>query len=89
MLAVLLNAVVYGLLLACPLIGALVRSWLVVALPIVVWPAFYLGLNKGWWLYGTGDGWQRNAWFFTLLGLATTAVSVTAARNLKPPDNYS
>ncbi len=70
---------------AFPLIGVLARRWVVVALPLVAWPIFYLGLNKGWWLYGVGDGWQYVAWFFTLLGVASTALAVEFGRTLKPP----
>jgi hypothetical protein len=80
-----LEAVVYGLLIAFPLVGVLARRWFVVVLPLVGWPLFYLGLNKGWWLYGTGDGWQSAAWFFTFFGSASTALAVLVARILKPP----
>jgi hypothetical protein len=80
-----LEAVVVSLVIACPLVGVLVRRWLVVVLPLVAWPLFYWGLNEDWWLYGTGDGWQRAAWSFTLIGLVTTAVAVAAGRSLKPP----
>jgi hypothetical protein len=78
------EALVVTLLIAFPVVGALARRWLVVALPLVAWPIFYLGLNKGWWLYGTGDGWQYAARFFTLFGVATTALAVGIARSLKP-----
>jgi hypothetical protein len=78
------EAVLTGLFIAFPLIGVLTRRWLVVALPLAAWPIFYLGLNKGWWLYGVGDGWQYVAWFVTLLGVATTALAVRIGRTLKP-----
>jgi hypothetical protein len=79
------EAVAYGLLIVFPLIGALSRRWLAVVLPLVAWPSFYLGLNRGWWLNGTGDGWQALARFFTLVGVVTTALAVLSARNMKPP----
>ena len=79
------EAVVYGLLIVFPVIAALWRRWVAVALPAVAWPIFYVGLNRGWWLYGTGDGWEYAARFFTVAGITSTAVTVAMARNLKPP----
>jgi hypothetical protein len=46
------------MLVAFPLIGAVARVWPAVLAPIVGWPLFYLGLDEGWWLYGTGDRWS-------------------------------
>lgn len=80
-----LEPVVYGLLIAFPLIGVLARRWLVVAMPLVAWPIFYVGMNRGWWLYGTGDGWQYVARFFTVLGVVTTLLTIGVARTLVPP----
>lgn len=80
-----LEPVVYGLLIVFPLIGVLARRWLVVAMPLVAWPIFYVGMNRGWWLYGTGDGWQYVARFFTVLGVATTLLAIGVARTLVPP----
>lgn len=79
-----LDAAVYSLVIAFPLIGALARRWLAVALPLLGWPLFYVGLNGGWWFYGTGDGWQRIAVFLTLVGVVTTAFAVGVARNIRP-----
>jgi len=50
------------------------RSWMLLA-PFFAVPAFYLGLDREWWGYGLGDGWQHA--MFTVLALA---VLVTAAR---------
>lgn len=75
------EAVVYGLLIVFPLIGVVARRWLVVALPLVGWPIFYVGLNRGWWLYGTGDGWEIAARFFTVFGVVSTAFAVWIARH--------
>ncbi len=80
-----LEATVYGLLIAFPLLGALTRRWLTVALPAIGWPIYYEGLNNGWWLYGTGDGWQTIRTSLTILGIASTALAVLVARRFKPP----
>lgn len=89
MLAWMLEAAVYSLLIVFPLIGVLARRWPVVVLPLAGWPIFYIGLTKGWWLDGTGDGWQINALFFTLFGTASTAAAVGLARALKPPKMHA
>lgn len=68
------------LLLAFPAVGALTRRWAAALLPLLGWPLFYLGLDRDWWLYGTGDGWEAMAVLFTLLGTATTAWAVAVGR---------
>lgn len=80
-----LEAAVFGLLVVFPLVAILTRRWLVVVLPLVGWPIFYLGLDRGWWLYGTGDGWQSARTYFTVIGVASTALAVLIGRSLKPP----
>jgi hypothetical protein len=82
-----LEVVFFCLLIAFPLIGAGTRRWLAVALPLVGWPVFSLGLDNGWWLDGTGDGWQYAAAGATLLGLASTALAVGIARPAKAPSH--
>ena len=76
---------VIGLLIAFPLAGLLARHWLVIVLPLVGWPLFYLGLNRSWWGYGTGDGWQYAAVLLTAIGLVTTALVIAWARGGWPP----
>lgn len=71
-----LEAAIVLLLVGFPLVGFVARSWAAVALPIVGWPLFYLGLNRGWWLDGTGDGWERIAVAFTCVGIATTVLAI-------------
>jgi hypothetical protein len=80
-----LDATVYTLLIAFPLLGVLTRRWVTVSLPALAWPIFYEGLNNGWWLDGTGDGWQAIRTALTIVGVASTALAVLAARRLKPP----
>jgi hypothetical protein len=75
-------ALVLGLLVVFPVLGILTRRWLVVVLPLVAWPLFYEGVRRGWYLYGTGDGWQEARAWLTLIGVATTALAVLVARSL-------
>jgi hypothetical protein len=77
------EAAVIGLLIAFPLVGLFARRWLAVILPFVGWPLFYLGLNKGWWGYGTGDGWQYAAALLTAVGVVTTALAVALAGGVR------
>jgi hypothetical protein len=73
---------VLGLLVVFPALGMLTRRWLVVVLPLVAWPLFYEGVHRGWYLYGTGDGWREARASLTLIGVATTALAVLVARRL-------
>jgi uncharacterized membrane protein len=75
---------VIGLLIAFPLVGLLAGRWLVIVLPLVGWPLFYLGLNRNWWGHGTGDGWQYAAALLTVIGIVTTALAVALARGAWP-----
>jgi hypothetical protein len=71
-----LDATVAVLLVAFPLIGFATGRPASVALPLVGWPLFYVGLDRRWWLDGTGDGWQAIAIGLTLVGVVTTATAV-------------
>ena len=71
------------LLVAFPLAGVVIRRWAAVALPMIGWPLFYLGLDEGWWGYGLGDGWQDVAVWALIVGLVSTALAVGLARRLK------
>ena len=44
--------------------------------PLIVWPVFYVGLLRGWWGYGVGDGWYFVALLVTLAGLAIVGVGL-------------
>lgn len=70
------------LLIAFPVVGILARSWVAASLPLISWPLYYLGLNEGWWGYGTGDGWQFVAVGLTVLGVASTAMAVAVGKFL-------
>jgi hypothetical protein len=76
-------AIVLGLLVVFPAVGIVTRRWLVVVLPLVVWPLFYEGVHRGWYLFGTGDGWQEARASLTVMGVATTALAVFVARSLE------
>ncbi len=73
-----------GLLVAFPVIGFVVPRWAVVALPLMGWPLYFVGLNEGWWGYGTGDNWKDGAVLLTIIGMVTTAVMVAIRRTLTP-----
>lgn len=79
------EAVWIALLLVFPAAGALARRWVATLLPLLGWPLFCLGLDRGWWLYGTGDGWREAAALLTLAGVATTATAVAVGRVLARP----
>jgi hypothetical protein len=73
---------VVGLLVAFPLVGFVIPRWSAVGLPLVGWPLYFLGLNEGWWGYGTGDNWQYGAVLLTAIGIATTALMVALRRSI-------
>jgi hypothetical protein len=59
----------------------LTRRWLAVVLPLVGWPFFYEGAHRGRYLYGTGEDWHEARPSLTLIGVATTALTVLVARS--------
>ncbi len=76
------EAVFIVLLIGFPLLGAFSRRWAALLVPLAGWPLFYVGLDKGWWLYGTGDGWERAAVSFTIVGVLSTALATAVGRGL-------
>lgn len=77
-----MEVVVLVLLIVFPVVGAVARRWYALLFPLVAWPVCYVGLDRGWWGDGTGDGWQLVAAALTAVGVATTAVAIAAARGL-------
>jgi hypothetical protein len=74
-------ALFVALLIGLPTLGLLTRHWGVVLLPVIAWPLYYIGLNRGWWgCCGTGDGWQYAAVMVTIFGVVTTALAVLLGR---------
>jgi uncharacterized membrane protein len=61
---------------AFPLLVGAMRGWPALLLPVIGWPLFYVGLDRGWWGRGTGDGWQYLAVLMTTIGVVTTALAV-------------
>jgi hypothetical protein len=78
------EATVITLLIAFPLAGAVIRRWTTLALPLIGWALFYLGLDQSWWGNGLGDGWPYVAAALLLVGVVTTALVVAFARRAKP-----
>jgi hypothetical protein len=72
------------LLVAFPVVGLVSRSWVALLLPLVGWPLYYIGLNRGWWGSGTGDGWQFIAAGLTVVGIVSTGLAVAVSRLVRP-----
>jgi hypothetical protein len=68
------------LLIAFPLVGVVTRRWITLLFPAFAWPIFYLGLQRGWWGHGVGDGWQYAAALLTGAGVFSTSVAIAAGR---------
>ena len=77
-------AILVALLIAFPVVGVIFRRWLVLLLPLLVLPVFYVGLDEEWWGSETGDGWEYAAVAVTTFGVVTTALAVIAARRARP-----
>jgi hypothetical protein len=78
------EAAVVALLIGAPALGAAVRRWSALLVPVVAWPVYFVGLNREWWFYGTGDGWQYGAVVLTAVGVVTTGVAITVGRRMWP-----
>ncbi len=76
------EAAFVALLVGFPLLGVVARRWMAVLPPLIGWPLFYVGLDSGWWLNGTGDGWKQVAVAFTVVGVSTTALAIAIGRGL-------
>jgi len=64
------------------------RAPISLLLPFCIWPLFYAGLNKGWWGYGVGDGWQTVMASLIVLTFVGVVVGVFIGRTLWPPKRY-
>jgi hypothetical protein len=69
--------IIFGAIVGVAVAAMVVGRWWALALPFVVVPLLYLGLGRGWWGAGLGDGWE-----FAMVGvwaLAVGAASVAVA----------
>jgi hypothetical protein len=69
-----------GLLVGLPLIGLIGRRHVLIVLPVLLWPAYYLALDAEVYCCGTGDGWQLLMVAATLFGVASTLVAIAIGR---------
>jgi hypothetical protein len=65
-------------------VGVLVGRWSIVILCAAVFPIYFLGLQKGWWGNGTGDGWQILLVVGTAAAMTGSAAGVRLRRSAKP-----
>ncbi|HEV8685766.1 MAG TPA: hypothetical protein VGQ84_00685 [Gaiellaceae bacterium] len=80
-----MEATIITFLIAFPVVGALSRRWVGLLLPLLAWPLLYLGLARGWWGNGLGDGWQFAAAALLAAGVITTGLAVAIARRMSRP----
>ena len=52
--------------------------WLVLAPAGALWPAYFLGLQRGWWGSGVGDGWTYGLAASTAAAVGGAALGVLA-----------
>jgi hypothetical protein len=70
-------AVVVGtLLVAVALAAVVIGRWWALLIPLAVWPIYFLGVTRGWWLHGVGDGWEYGAMAIILFSLGLVALGV-------------
>jgi hypothetical protein len=66
------------------LLGVLFRSWLVLVVPFLLWPLFFLGDDQGWWGDGElGEGWEPALVYALIGGLAAAGLGVIIGRGLE------
>ena len=63
--------------LAPMILGLLVRRWLVIAVPALAWPVYFIGRNREWWgCCGTGEFWEYGAAAVSAVGVLAGAIGV-------------
>jgi hypothetical protein len=65
-----------ALLIGLPLTALVTGRRELLALPLVIWPVWFLGLSQDWWGYGLGDGWPFAALFIIAASIASVAVAL-------------
>ena len=68
--------------LAFVVLGVVAGRWAVLALPWLIWPLYFVGLNVGWWGSGVGDGWQYVMAALVLISTVAAASGVLVRRVL-------
>ena len=61
-------------------LGLVVGGWWALVIPVVAVPLVYLGLDRGWWGSGLGDGWEYAAALALVLAIAATAAGILIGR---------
>jgi hypothetical protein len=59
-------------------VAFVVGQWWVVICPLFVVPTYYLGLERGWWGNGLGDGWPYVMLFGLALAIGSATVGLAA-----------
>ena len=77
------QAIVLVALAIMAVLGFAVGRWWALVLPVVVVPLVYLGLDRGWWGSGLGDGWEYAAALALVLAIAATAAGTLLGRTAR------
>ncbi len=65
------------------LFGFAARHGAAVAVPLVLWPVYFVGLHKRWWgCCGTGEGWHAALLWSTILSACATLLGVLTRHGL-------
>jgi hypothetical protein len=64
-----------ALIVASAALGFVTARWWAVAVAVVLILAFYVGLDRGWWGNGTGDGWEYAMVAVAIFAAAGAAVA--------------
>ena len=70
-------------------IGALAGRWVVVVPVTAAWPLFMVGVERGWWGNGVGDGWEASLVFGAATAAVGAALGVIARRVVRRPSPVS
>ncbi len=68
---------------AAAAVGVLVGRWVVAILATLVWIAYALGLERGWWGNGVGDGWTAALVLGALAAAFGAIVGVAVRRGMR------
>lgn len=77
-----MEAVVVALFAFAPLAALVSGRRATLALPLLGWPLWFLGLSEDWWGYGLGDGWVYGALILIALNVASVEMALAVRRRL-------